>query len=385
MEQEYTISTGMKILYGSIATGAFVFSIVLFNMPNHSGGQAVLLIPFLFLAGSVLIIINLFKRKVIITDDSITNINVFSKKELLLSDIKGCRVGQKVISLEPVSSEQSKITISNYIDLKDNDLLASWVRGNFKDLDAADLKAEKEALLQNTDLGFTEEDRAAKLKKVKEITVLYNLVGLVVGFGAIFFDNTKPIVILLMCYPLLGVILMAFSKGLMKFLSNNKRSVYGFTLLGVILPGFILFIKSLSEYSLLTNDHLWLPLILMAAIIFTCLYLTGINRSVESVKGQIIVMLFAAFIYGFGSVRQINCTFDNTEPQIYNAVVLGHSISHGKSTSYFFTLSPWGPIQEQKQVEVSRHLYQDTYVGDTVKMNYRPGLLNIPWFVITKR
>ena len=167
-------------------------------------------------------------------------------------------------------------------------------------------------------------------------------------------------------------------------MSNSKRSVYGFTMLGILIPGFVLMIKSLFEFDLFRTDHLWLPFLLITVVFIVLLYTIGINKSVESVKGQTVVMLIAALIYGFGSIRQINCVFDNSYPQIYKAVILDHRVSHGKSNSYFLTLSPWGPSIDAKEVEIDGSLFRSTSIGDTVKVNFKQGLLHIPWYVVRK-
>jgi hypothetical protein len=99
-------------------------------------------IPVFIFAGGVLILINLFRKKVIIDSDRITYINLFLNKELAIADIKGSRVGKKAIILES-SAGNSKIIISNYNDLGDSDSLVHWAETNFKNLDTADIENER--------------------------------------------------------------------------------------------------------------------------------------------------------------------------------------------------------------------------------------------------
>jgi len=384
MEQEYTISTGTKIFYGALAVGLFGFSIFLFSMPkNVNVSPAVYILPLLLMAGSVLIIVNIIKRKVIIYDDRIVCINLLATKELAFTDIKGCRIGQKVIWIEPVSDNYPKITISNYIDLGNSEDLVTYLKTNFKDQDEADLEQEHDRLLHDTSIGTTEADREEKLKKAKQISIAYNITGVVFGFGLIFFE-TQWSVVLLLIYPLIGIGIILLSNGLIKFLSNRKRSVYGFIVIGFIMPLFILFFKSMDDHNVYRYDNVWLPFAVVSLVVFGVLVATGINKSVGSVTGQIIAMLVVALFYGFGSVLQVNFAFDKSTAKVYHATVLDHRISHGKHTSYYLTLSQWGPMDKEKEVDVHRWLYNDAAIGDTVEVDFKEGLLNIPWYTVTK-
>lgn len=377
MGREYTISTGMKIFYILIAAGMFVFAIVLLKTPQDQ--SLLLLFPLLIIAGSALIIVNALKRKVIIYDDSILCIKLFSRKELAFNDIKGCRIGQKVISLE--SNSGDKMTISNYSDLSDSSGLESWIKENFKDLDAIDLKQDEESVLHDSSLGYTVADREHKLKIAKRVAIAYNIVGVAV-FALIFLGKGHPIVIMGLFYPLLGIVIMKFSKGLIKFAGNSKRSVTPFLFLGFMFPVITMLVVVITDYQIFEYNNLWLPIIVTTVVIFVLVYFTGRNRSIGGLKTQVIIMIIISAIYGFGSVMSVNCTFDKSAPAIYKAEVLNHRIESGKHTSYLLTLTEWGPMHEQKEEDVGRYLYNKVSIGDTVKIYFRPGLLKAPWYDI---
>jgi hypothetical protein len=378
MGREYTMSTGMKIFYILLAAGMFVFAIVLLKMPQDQ--PALLLVPLIFIAFAALIIANALRRKVIIYDDSIVCINLFSRKEMAFSDITGCRIGQKVLVLESNSGE--KITISNYSDLSDSSELATWIKDNFKDLDAIDLKQDEEKVLQDATLGFSLEDRERKLKTAKQVALVYNIIGAVAAFGLVILGKGYAITIIGLLYPLLGLIIMKFSKGLIKFTGNSKRSVTPFLLLGFMIPVITMLIVVITDYQIFQFYNLWLPIGGVTALISALLYFIGLNRSIDGIRAQIIIMIIMAAIYGFGSVISINCAFDKSEPTIYKAEILGHRIESGKHTSYLLTLTEWGPMHEQKEEDVGRHLYNEVTIGDTVKIYFKPGLLKTPWYQV---
>src|ERR1700761_5334935 len=104
MGREYTISTGIKIFYILLAVGMFIFAFVLLKTPQSQ--PALLLIPLLFIAGAGLIVANVIRSKVIVYNDSIVSVKLFSTKEMAFNDIKGCRIGQKFLALESNSGEK---------------------------------------------------------------------------------------------------------------------------------------------------------------------------------------------------------------------------------------------------------------------------------------
>ncbi len=261
--------------------------------------------------------------------------------------------------------------------------MVSWVKNKFKDLNQIDLKNELDKALENTAFGVSENERKTTLKRAKTTASVYNIAGVVLAFSLMLFNNNFSVVLLL-SYPLIGILIITTSKGLIKFLTNIKRSVYNQVIVGMSLPSFTLLVRSFKDYSLNSLHNLWAPALTAGALVFTLLYVTGINKSVGSIKFQITAMLIVALLYGFGSIRQINCAFDNSELKIYTAIILNQRRTYGRSTTFYLKLSSWGPRYEEKEVEVHRRLYENTSIGDAVKVNFKKGLLNIPWFIVTK-
>jgi len=378
MGREYTVSTGMKIFYILLAVGMFVFAIVLLKIPQSQ--SILLLMPLLIIVGAVLIIVNVLKRKVVIYDDSILCIGLFSRKEITFKDIKGCRIGQKALTIESLSG--NKMIISNYSDLSDSDELSSWLKGNFTDLDAVDIKQDEEAILHDSTLGYSEEDRKKKLQSAKQIALVYNIIGPVISFVFLLLHKGIALIIIGLIYPLIGVLIMRFSHGLIKFLGNGKRSVIPFILIGFMMPVIFLLIVSITDYQVFSYNNLWIYFGFISIVVFASIYFTGLNKTISGVIGQTIFMFAMSLIYGFGSVVGINCAFDNSKPTIYVAKVLDHRIESGKHTSYLFTLSQWGPMHEEKEEDVGKWIYDNVSIGDSVRVYFRPGELKAPWYEV---
>lgn len=382
MDQEFTVSTGMKIFYGVLAIGLFGFSLFLFSIPkNPDVSPAVYLLPLAFLVFPILIIINIFKRKVTIGNDRILCIKLFSQKELATTDIKGYRAGQKVISLES-NSPDNKITISNYIDLSDSENLLSWIKENFTDLDATDLKASEEYFLNEQHLGFTVEDRIQTLKKANVTANVYNAIGFVGGLGIIFLKDDYFRMCCALIYPILGIFIMAFSKGLIKFISNKKKSVYPFVMLGFFMPGLILFFYSLDIH-VLQYHNMWLPLFIISTVLLGALYRFGINKEAGSANGQIILMLFITVIYSFGGLITINCNFDKSSSQEFHTSITNKWTTSGKGSHYHIKLKPWQKSQGSQEIDISRSEYESTSIGTSVSVFVKKGYLSIPWYFIS--
>ena len=383
MEEEYIISPGMKIFYGLLGAGGLITGLVLLAQFKPGTPVVLVILPFVLLALGALIFLNLGRKKVILSETSIRCVSLFSTKELDITAVKGCRVGSKTMYLVPLSADDHTMVIGNYPDLGGSEQLAAWVKANFKDLDQADLDKSRAEAMQNQAWGATEAERKKNLENAQYIAWTYNGFGFLLGMILIFVSG-RVVTLLLLVYPLLGVALMFFSKGMIKFISGASRSVSGFIALGALLPCFILLIKSMGEYVLFETGHLWLPALLGSAVLFVLLYVRGINRSIGSVWGQMVFMGVLALLYGFGGAREVNCVFDGSRPRVYSARVLDHRVQGGRGKSYYLTLGRWGPVREEKEVEVQREVYHAMQIDDTVRVELRNGVLGIPWVVVTK-
>lgn len=379
MEQEYRISTSTKFFYGLLATMIFGFSMYLFNEPSEKH-PFLIFIPIIILVISALIVINFIKRKVVISENSILCINLFSIKELTLVEIKGYRANGKSIIIEPILENDSILSITNCIDFENDDEILDWIKNNFKDLDALDLENERQSLMNDTSLGFSETERETKIKNIKEICVSYNFIGGFLAFILLFIKQPFSYIILLIL-PLIGIVLL-FSFKLIKFVSNEKRSMYSYILFGFSIPCFTILLKT-SEFNLLNYNTIWQPIGIVVFIMVILLIFKGINRSLGAIVGQIIAMMICSVLYGFGSARAINCEFDKSKPLTYNATVIDHSISYGKKTTYYLRLSKWGPQKEEEEdEEVSKSMYKKTSIGELIDVEYKEGFLKSPWYVI---
>ena len=340
--------------------------------------------PFGFLFLGISMIINVFRRRMVISDSSIKYVNVFRTTEIPFDHIKGVRVGDKVIYIESDDVNYKRIVISDYISLGDNESLTAWLATNFKDLDKSDLEENNQQILLDTRLGATAEERERKVKIAKGIAITYNIIGVTLGFSLIFIRDSYATLVLMLLYPLLGIAVIKFSFGLTKFVSSSRRSKYFFIMLGFIMPVFMMLIKSLADYDLFSYNQILLPLLIFSSIIAIPLVTIGINKSIDGVRVQAIFMIVASIGYGFGATVQANCVFDKSKPKTFTTKIIDQFVHHGKSTSYYVRLAPWQPGQGEVKVEVSRSFYYSHYESEAVKVDMKEGTLGIPWFYLAR-
>lgn len=383
-EREYRLSGFNKIFYSIIATGTFLFAIYMGSFKSPAGLVFSWIVVSLLISLAGLIIINVVRRKVIINKEGIIYTGLFSTRKLPLQEIRGYRVSSKTIIIESASAEYSRIYIGNYIDFANSNDLLKWVIANLKDLNAEDLATARQQMLEDFDLGNSPEGREQKYKRAKAYAIGYNIISVLTGFILLFVSSAFSNITMLLL-PWIGVLVLFSNKGLIKLFGVSSRSIFPHIIIGVILPSFFLLMKSLKSYNLLGLEHIWLPALLAAAVFIVPLYLRGINPAAGNTTGQIIFMLVAVLIYGFGGVRLANCAFDMHEAQLHQAAVLRRWRSTGKGKGFFIELSPWGPQTKKTSVEINRQLYENIIKGDTVIVRLKPGLLQIPWYWVEQR
>ena len=63
--------------------------------------------------------------------------------------------------------------------------------------------------------------------------------------------------------------------------------------------------------------------------------------------------------------------------------MLDKSISKGRrSTTYNLKIQPWGHHYDSENISVSKEQFDETFVGETVKIDLKQGLFNIPWYYV---
>jgi hypothetical protein len=385
MEQEYTTSTGYKIFYGVLALGLLVGSIIMFaKVAQLADGIPAFIFAVVAFAGAVIIAINLYKRKAFVSDESVSYQSVWGSKEFSKADIKGFRVVEKAIYIEPIVDTYGKIAIRDYASISNYKELIQWLNEHFTDLNAADYDAERNEILQDISFGRTEEDRDSILKKSRQLTMYYGFGGMGVFFFTAYAHITNPILaIVTLLYPLAGIVIMSMSKGIIRLFAK-KNSAYPAIFMGLFFSSMATVLQAILNSEILSYDNLRIPAIVFAVICAAVLYYLTVKKANATLSSQIIFIILTSAVWGFGSSLLMNCALDQSSPQAYTATVTDAHISHGKSTTYHVTIGSWGQHQQEENVNVPSAFYYQVQVGGQVTVNLKKGLLNVPWFYLTK-
>ena len=409
--REYRVKKGIITLVYILASfvilfcGGMTLAIIIppFNAITEEIHQSFpgLFVPVLFIIMILIMLLSVFsikKRKVIITDKSIISISLFFRRELNLIDIKGFK---DIVMPQPSlvnyigivpkeSSKKKEIVISNLIEKTDD--LKSYLNSSIADLDLKKIQDaqekyqnEEKEILTNTNYGFTIEEREDKLKKARLFAKLLNGVTAVVIAWLFFYPRPyKYLVIVCVCLPLIGLLTVKLSKGLIK-VDAEKESAYPTVVFPLMFPGIILFLRGIIDFSIEDYSHIWLPAILISLIFVAFTIVVSKKKTIKKAKDyfEIISYVLFGFIYGYSTVVVTNCVFDNSKPEIFASEVLSKTISGGrKGTFYDLNLSPWGKNTEANKITVDSNLYNNVEVGDEVSVYRFEGRFDIPWVVV---
>ncbi|WP_143014019.1 hypothetical protein [Mucilaginibacter sp. OK268] len=288
-----------------------------------------------------------------------------------------------MINIIPNDSSSSKITINNYIDYASSGELTKWLRENFTDLDQVDYQTDLQSILNDPCLGITETDRKSAIHKARITAIIYNVIGGILLILLFVFKKSVLFDAALLIYPIIAVVIILTSKGLIKLFAKPRTPYYTIWMgtFGAIIP---MFIKSAADYSILEFNHFWLPFIIAALALGMFIKLSDPNNSATTMGSSLIFAgLITGCLYGFSFVTLTNCDFDRSAEKIYQATVLSHSITNSKGTHYHISISPWGPKSNIGNVDVSESEYFQEPVGSTVNVHLKKGLLKIPWYTVT--
>lgn len=134
MEQVYTISKPIKISFCLGATAIICYSIYLISTGLKTGKTDDIIVPLLMMVAVLLITINQLKSRVVISDRSIVQSNLFFRKELEFKDIAGFRLYGKAILINPVKAGDPVLQLYNYNTSDGNETLMQWIEKNLKNL-----------------------------------------------------------------------------------------------------------------------------------------------------------------------------------------------------------------------------------------------------------
>lgn len=381
MQGEYPVPTELKILRVGIALIMGITAIVTFGNFLELGNSIAMLFSVLLLVVAICIIVNQYRSRIIISETGITRVGLFTTTQIAIKDIKGIRTDGKNITIVPVSSTVHNISISSRSIFDEQQELRDWLSSNFTNITKQEQQEELDNVLNNPELGKTEQERSEKLKKAKFLATSYNL-GTIGVLLLTLVRHTIYFFPLMLLYPLLSLFIIRTSHGLIRLVAS-RTSPFANISRGVVISCTFLIALASSRNNLIGYAAFFLPFLLVSLVtgfVFLSVSNTGPKKQE---KITLIIALLIGGMYGYGSVRLVNCAYDHSVEERYPATVVSHYTTRGKSTTYHLGLSAWGTLTESEEITVSRGLYERTDLGSMVTVHLKKGLLQIPWFFIT--
>lgn len=123
-----------------------------------------------------------------------------------------------------------------------------------------------------------------------------------------------------------------------------------------------------------------LYLIIPVALVYLAAFFSTIRKNSTNITAAIIVMLLAGGSYSFGLAIAADSLLDHSKASTYIVPVTGKHSSHGRSTTYYLNLAPWGPVDHPNNISVAATMYRETSIGDQICLGLHPGQLHAPWY-----
>lgn len=328
-------------------------------------------------------LIDTVKGKLVVDYNKVYTVSAFSNRQLRFDEIRGYRVAENYIFIEPNIESKKRIKVSTYLSRTDE--IVGWLASSYPDLDLLNAEQEEQGILGNEELGWSIKQREEKLQKARKTAKALNWIGGLVGAWTLFFSEPYEYAIIAsITAPVIAVVALKLSAGLIR-VDERKDSAYPSVAWAVLAPSLALCLRALLDFNIFSHSAVWVPSTIIT-LTFLSVLLIG-NKEFKFKKAldyfAFTVVALMLFAYSYGAVVTVNCLNDGSEPEVYNATVLSKRISSGKTTTYYVELTPWGLRKEVEEVSVSQDLFEQLDNNDVVNIYFMEGYLDIPWFIVT--
>lgn len=391
MQKEYRIAKGWGI-FALILLSAFMLVFGYLGIMPYTDAQfnmtTSIIISLICVGIEALLVIGLLdarKSKLIVDKERITYIGLFGTRTIRLQDIKGYRMEKHYLMFYPIDKEDKKIKVSQYVG--EFYELSSWTKQHFYDLNDLELIEDKQELLNNTDYGWSEEERIAKITKAKRLTKVINATAWMIAASVLVLPQFFQVeVILCALYPILGIFISKTSKGLIK-LNEKPNSAHPSLLSTLFVPPCALLLKTLLNYTIFDYSNFGVPA--FSLFLTFCFLLIYGSKFQYDFKNYVVYLTMIGIIalggcYAYGVLMGTDVAFDTSQPQMYKAAVLGKHVNTGKTKTYYLKLSTWGPQKQIEDVSVKSNIYDQKAIGDTAVVYFSTGLLHIPYYMVVR-
>lgn len=214
-----------------------------------------------------------------------------------------------------------------------------------------------------------------------------------IGLGLWFLFYPKPYIILfsaLLCMPILGLILNGMTgrpsiASLVEISKDNNGNDEYDVADFIDYAAWIILFRVLIDYEFESFYSIIIPGTIAFIIMLMILFATHkvIEKTTKSKTWIYLSLIFNVLLYSYAGTYGANCVYDKSEPIVYNVKVVDKSISKSRrSTTYYVKVAPWGHHYDQEEISVSKNQYEEIQIGQIIKIDFKQGLFNIPWYYI---
>jgi hypothetical protein len=217
-----------------------------------------------------------------------------------------------------------------------------------------------------------------------------------IGLGGWFLLFPRPYEILLgvlLAIPIIGLLLNGLHRPSMATLveiSADKNGTDKYDVADFIdVAAWIISFRVFLDYEFESVYSMVIPGTIACVIILTILFLTHklIANSTRNKWWIYSSLIFNVSLYSYAGTYSANCTYDYSEPTVYETKVLDkrvHKGSRGRRT-YYVKVAPWGHHLDKEEISVASVQYAELEIGDNIKIDLKKGLFNIPWYYIERK
>lgn len=217
-----------------------------------------------------------------------------------------------------------------------------------------------------------------------------------IGLGLWFLFYPKPYDILftaLLCMPVLGLILNGIigrpSISSLVEISKDDDGSDKYDVADFIdFAAWIILLRVLLDYEFESFYSMIIPGTIAFVVMLIILFVTHklIDKSTKSKTWIYLSLIFNVFLYSYAGTYGANCVYDKSEPTVYNTEVVDKRVHRGSKgrRTYYVKVTPWGNHYDKEEISVSSVHYDEIQIGETVKIDLKKGLFNIPWYYIER-
>jgi hypothetical protein len=386
-ERAYRVRIGWKVFFGlfgsAFVVGGFLGTWYFGAGHSAQGPAGTTLLVFLSIAFGLMGLYTAvwsFRARVVFREDGIECRGACRTGRLSRDEIAGWRTlqqknGPPDFVLLPRSNHVKKMRLSQMLNF-DLDFL-NWLE-QFPNLDQRDQESSLRGILANPEFGGSTEQRSEKLKAARKIATGSMLATIgIAAWGWIYPLPYGLVITILVVVPIVAMFIALGSNGLYR-LDKNKNDIHPDLAIPFILPGFILLLRMVLDFEFVSWGSVLVMGLLLGVVI--CWFSTLCDKNLRMKIGMQLGVLTCMSIYGVGAVLAADTLLDRSDSRVYSTHIVRKYVVHGKHTDYRLELSPWGPLDHNNSVSVSRGHFESVMEGEQVCTFLRNGALRIAWY-----